>query len=473
MRYLFQDMDKIQQSNYKKYYETLYPVETVFRWINANSSLRSLGREYAFVYKSKPKHTYASIVNKTKNDEEEVVEEPKSGLIFNRYKSFSESEFLKQHLTANAPLRMELGPCYICTVSKTNKHQMKTPREKEIVFDIDMDEYDEIRRCPCRGEKSMCKTCWIFAEVAMDAVDTVLAEHYGFRDFIWFFSGRRGVHCWVSDQRAKKYLPIQRKGIMECFMPAVVEKSKDEDEEMNMSSSSSSEDEESDEHMDKLIYQTYVNIINMLEDKPKERFKPRLSKLQRKLLDNCYAPRMEELFNKHNLLRDETNREKLLSNFTKKTEAQGVRNAWMEMSASGSNVQSIDYWLKAKEVLCNDEVGYFNAATWLLAPRFDEAVTLDMGHLLKAPFNIHPDTEKICVPIIEKTSFDPDTVPTLSDCIRAMPRTNLLAKYVDWFNARLEYFSKMTIQEQKRFEGKVRRYEKAKYGNNQIKTTVF
>eukprot|EP00775_Hariotina_reticulata_P003222 gene3222-3499_t len=48
-------------------------------------------------------------------------------------------------------------------------------------------------------------------------------------------------------------------------------------------------------------------------------------------------------------------------------------------------------------------------------PRLDAEVTKKMNHLLKAPFCVHPKTGKVCVPIDPSAAweFDPDEVPTV------------------------------------------------------------
>jgi len=52
-------------------------------------------------------------------------------------------------------------------------------------------------------------------------------------------------------------------------------------------------------------------------------------------------------------------------------------------------------------------------------PRLDAAVSHDIGHLLKAPFCVHPGTGRICVPIdpAHVEDFNPEEVPTVSDLI--------------------------------------------------------
>ena len=83
---------------------------------------------------------------------------------------------------------------------------------RELVFDIDMTDYDAIRTC-CSG-KGICRRCWGFIAAAVDVLDGALRDQFGFKYLLWVYSGRRGIHLWISDAQALALTDEQRKAVM-------------------------------------------------------------------------------------------------------------------------------------------------------------------------------------------------------------------------------------------------------------------
>jgi DNA primase small subunit len=47
--------------------------------------------------------------------------------------------------------------------------------------------------------------------------DSVSPEDFGFENILWVFSGRRGVHCWICDDRIMKFDNEQRSKLVDYF----------------------------------------------------------------------------------------------------------------------------------------------------------------------------------------------------------------------------------------------------------------
>jgi len=97
-------------------------------------------------------------------------------------------------------LKLDIGPVYSMDVTK-HVDANCVAVERELVFDIDMDEYDSVRTC-CTG-KTVCRHCFQFLIAAVKVIDAVMRNDFGFKHILYVFSGRRGVHCWVADKAAR------------------------------------------------------------------------------------------------------------------------------------------------------------------------------------------------------------------------------------------------------------------------------
>jgi len=291
------------------------------------------------------------------------------------------------------------------------------PLEKELVFDFDADAYNEVRTC-CGGS-GLCEKCWLFLVSAIKLVDLRLSKDFGFEHKLWVFSGRRGVHCWVCDPRARALSPEARASILD-----------------------------------------YLSLISGGENQAKKvqltTEMLRYPAIAQSYHDIC-VPMFEKILVSQQLLDSSAGWDKIL-HLLPKDIAQQLSEKWTLDNETGplthydsddenkneSDDENIDISLKRwhelqrallppqqqgerspKRKKPNPQEGSVLNIEKIIAeivitftyPRFDVAVTKTIHHLLKTPFAIHPTTKKICIPIEASNceNFEIDKVPTLTD----------------------------------------------------------
>ncbi|THD19138.1 DNA primase small subunit [Fasciola hepatica] len=144
-----------------------------------------------------------------------------AGDVYLRYQSFENSIDFRKELVKLCPHKIDIGAVY-STAPKKHRAILPAsfkPEWKELVFDIDLTDYDEVRYCcgeqNASSKSSVCSRCWQLAQSAVLCVDRALREDFGFEHLLWVYSGRRGVHCWVCDSAARKLDPVARSAIVE------------------------------------------------------------------------------------------------------------------------------------------------------------------------------------------------------------------------------------------------------------------
>ncbi|RYP79012.1 hypothetical protein DL770_006757 [Monosporascus sp. CRB-9-2] len=350
----------------RMFYQRLFPWRDLFQWLNHSPTPTNdfRHREFAFTMP---------------NDQ------------YWRYQSYLSHDQLRKDVLLHMPTRFEIGPVY-----STNPRDRKTlrnssafrPVSKELCFDIDLTDYDDVRTC-C-DKANICGRCWAFITMAIQVVDAALRDDFGFRHVLWVYSGRRGAHAWVCDGKARSLDDQKRRAIA-----------------------------------------GYLDVVRggAQAGKRVSARRPLHPHLSRSL--DLLAPHFQEtVLATQDPWRTAERAEHLLSLLPDKALNAALRSKWESspdrpseskwadidaVARAGGGGKQLDgrALLEAKQDVVL-EYAY---------PRLDIEVSKKLNHLLKSPFVVHPGTGRVCVPIDTRSPgalerFDPLAVPTVQQLVQ-------------------------------------------------------
>lgn len=382
------------------YYDRLFPFLGMFRWLSYKNDPKSSSKGVQKDYFLRREFTL-------------VLE----GDIYCRYTCFKDVEEYRNQVMARQPVRMEIGAVYTHPPKNHNTviKEAYKPIERELVFDIDMDDYDDIRTC-CSGAK-LCTKCWTFMKIAVKTLDRSLREDFGFKHFMFVYSGRRGVHCWIADKAARRLTNEQRAAVAD-YMTVVAGGAGRCRAELGFRGADD-------------LHPALEKACSVCQ--PYFRDDPNGVLLAQDILRQ--GPHLERILDGF----PAAERTKI-EEYVKTHPQASSRDIWMQLESLQEErlktASSFKEKEKAKTMLKEILLQYSY-------PRLDINVSKQMNHLLKSPFVVHPKTGRVCVPIPvdEVDQFNPAEVPTIGRLVEELNHSGdvnktSLKKYTTYFETK-------------------------------------
>ncbi len=132
---------------------------------------------------------------------------------YRRNMFFVNRESFKSYVKLKNPNSIHIGP--------------KELVKRELIFDIDLTDFRHegvnIRLC-CEGNSKICKNCWPLLILTYEILKITLTEIFGFENIKFYFSGGKGIHCWVFDTSVLNLSEIDRNEVILFLRKDVVSK---------------------------------------------------------------------------------------------------------------------------------------------------------------------------------------------------------------------------------------------------------
>ncbi len=288
------------------------------------------------------------------------------GDIYLRYQSFPTSDDFKKALVQKAPEKIDIGAVYNVPPVDHSSVALGSflAKEKEMVFDIDMNDYNNVRMCECK-DAQVCHECWDLMNCAQLVLHSLLTEEFGFEHLLFVFSGRRGIHCWVCDPRVRLMNQEVRSAIVSFIQ--IYQGSNENNAERSQ--------------------------LNLFTKTPHISFSQ-----ESEVFSICEHYFVELFVEKWNIL---GHKDKILNIFinTKDSEIKKEVEEFLEKHTKVSHKEST--WTALKDLLKKKKKPHFvvDIVYTFVYPRLDANVSKHLNHLLKSPFCVHPKTGTVSIPI--------------------------------------------------------------------------
>ena len=375
----------IPKGGMKTYYANFFPYEMYFSWLGRGEVDQFQRREFSFTLE---------------ND------------VYFRFQSYKSCDELKKKLIQYCPKKIDIGAMYNVLPTEHKTADPFFPQEKEIVFDIDMTDYDDIRTC-CQ-EAKLCNKCWKYMIVAYKILDKILKEDFGFQHILYAFSGRRGIHAWLCDERARILRDDGRIAIANYI------KYKIGNVKMEIT-----------QGLQYPLHPAYVRAIKICD----EYFEDVLD--EQNLLNNEKGQNLLMALLKayfHNDF-DSSKVTEIFTNPEIKKSSMKL-NQIKELILRNKKPENKKQKQDSTEDILNLCINDFKLN--ILYPRLDINVSTHINHLLKSPFCIHPKTGLVAVPLSEEDimKFKIDDIPKIDQLIEDFKngrKNQNFEKYLNFF----------------------------------------
>ncbi|CAH2232748.1 jg15496 [Pararge aegeria aegeria] len=296
--------------------------------------------------------------------------------VYLRYLSINDQKEFQTLLQKKCPHKLDIGAVYN-TKPSIDRHDAVV-LARELVFDIDLTDYDEVRTC-CQ-EAIVCDKCWKFMVVACEIIHTALRDDFGFQNILWVFSGRRGVHCWVSDYEARTLDSPGRAAVADYL--CLIMGGENQNKKVHFASD------------------LHSSIWRSLT-----------------IIDKYF----EEILQDQELISTTEGLKSFLKMIPDETLATQVQENLERMPRS--SLERWDTFVTTYNKYCKENINATRKIKYLVEeikiqycyPRLDVNVTKGFNHLLKSPFSIHPKTGKVSVVFKPEhaKSFKLEEIPTI------------------------------------------------------------